>query len=137
MGNIFEINDSLQLTTEQGFPESIFNLERHLQNPITINQIKDLMFEFHGKPRPRLYHLDPVRVFWFHNIDGKWLAWGHIVIVEQTITKSPHPEHGGPINVSNPTAWITSGKYRVVKIYEPEYQKLFTKNDVPPGLSYF
>jgi hypothetical protein len=137
MGSILEINDTLQLTTEQGFPEDIFSLKRHRQHPIVIDEVKDLVFEFSGKPRPRLFHLDPVRVYWFHNIDGKWLAWGHIVIIEQTITKHPRFEHQGPLNVSSPEQWVTSGKYRVVKVYDPEYQELFTRKDAPPGRSFF
>lgn len=137
MGSILEINDSLQITTEQGFPEDIFNLERHRANPITLEEIGDREFTFTGKTRPRFFHLDPVRVFWFHNINGRWLAWGHIVIQKQGITRNPKAEHTGAVNVSDPEQWVTGGTYKVSQIYTPEYQESFTRNDLPPELSYF
>lgn len=138
MGSILEINDSLQLTTQQGFPADIFNLERHRRNPITIAEVADCVFQFSAKVGPRFFHLDPVRVFWFHNIDGRWLAWGQIVMQEQTISRRPIAAKGGSsINVSDPESWETSGKYKILKIYDPEYQEQFTRNDLPPELSYF
>jgi len=30
-----------------------------------------------------------------------------------------------------------SGKYKVLKIYDPVYQKMFTSRDLPQSLSYF
>ena len=138
MGSLLEINDSLQITTEQGFPDDIFNLERHRKTPITLADVKDRIFKFKGKTRPRFFHLAPVRVFWFHNIDGRWLAWGHIAIQEQTISRNPNFEqHQGAVNVSDPTQWVTTGSYKVIKIYDPEYQEEFTRRDLPPSLSYF
>ena len=74
MGSLLEINDTLQITTEEGFPEDLINLERHRRDPITLDEVKDRIFEFRGKPRPRFFHLDPVRVFWYHSINGRWLA---------------------------------------------------------------
>ncbi len=59
---------------------------------------------------------------------------------EQTIHKNPNPPASsgdGPINVSDPENWVTSGKYKVLKIYDPEYQEMFTRRDLPPSLSYF
>lgn len=138
MGSILEINDTLQITTEQGFPEDIFNLERHRAKPITIEEVKDMVFEFVGKPRPRFFHLDPVRVYWYHNIGGRWLAWGHIVIQEQGISRNPnHKTHEGAVNISDVDQWVTGGKYKILKIYDPEYQEEFTRKDLPPSLSYF
>ncbi len=140
MGSILEINDSLQITTEQGFPSDLFNLERHRRDPITMDEVKGRVFEFTGKERPRFFHLDPVRVYWFHNINNCWLAWGHIVMLEQTIHPNPtppEPEPGQAINVSDPNHWVTSGKYEVLKIYDPEYQEQFTRHDLPEELSYF
>ena len=139
MGSILEINDSLQITTEQGFPEEIFNLERHRDKPISLDEVGDKVFTFTNKVRPRFFHLDPVRVFWFHNIDGKWLAWGHIVMQEQIISANPDkpPSGDGAINVSSPDDWVTSGTYKVSQIYTPDYQEAFTRNDLPAELSYF
>lgn len=138
MGSMLEINDTLQITTAEGFPADLFDLERHRREPITLDQVKDLVFEFKGKPGPRFFHLDPVRVYWYHNIDGRWLAWGQIVMQEQTISRNPEfAPHEGAINISDPKQWVTSGKYKVLKIYDPQYQEQFTRKDLPPELSYF
>lgn len=138
MGSILEINDTLQITTEEGFPDDIFNLERHRQTPITLDEVKDMVFEFKNKVGPRFFHLDPVRVYWYHNIDGRWLAWGQIVMQEQTISRNPDfKPHQGAVNVSDPEQWVTSGKYKILKIYDPKYQKAFTTKDLPPSLSFF
>ena len=138
MGSMLEINDSLQQTADQGFPADIFDLERHRKNPITLDEIGDRLFSFKGKLGPRFFHLDPVRVFWFHNLDGRWLAWGHVYIQEQTISRNPNaPSHTGAVNVSDPNQWMTSGTYRVAQIYDPDYQRAFTSNDLPAELSYF
>ena len=115
MGSKFIHNDTLQITSEQGFPE-ILNLEKHKENPITnITEI----FSF-KKPKSRIYHVPPTRVFLVHNIGGKWLYWGKILIIEQTIT-----EHE------------TTGKFKIIEIYDPEYQEMITKHECPEGLSYF
>ena len=45
MGSLLEINDTLQITTEQGFPDHIFNLERHLKDPITLDEVDGMEFE--------------------------------------------------------------------------------------------
>jgi hypothetical protein len=138
MGSLLEINDTLQITTEQGFPDHIFNLKRHRESPICLDEVKDLEFEFTGKTRPRFFHLDPVRLYWYHNIDGRWLAWGQIVLQEQTISRNPNfTQHTGAVNVSDPAQWVTTGKYKVHLIYDPEYQEEFTRKDLPPSLSYF
>lgn len=137
MGSILELNDTLQITTDEGFPADIFDLERHRQKPITADDVADRIFEFSGKVGPRFFHLDPVRVFWIHNIDGRWLAWGQIVMQEQTIRRNPAVAHTGAVNVSDPNQWMTTGKYKVLTVYDPEYQEAFTRNDLPPQLSYF
>lgn len=138
MGSMLEINDTLQITTEEGFPAELFDLARHRRNPISLDEVKDRVFEFKGKPGPRFFHLDPVRVYWYHNINGRWLAWGQILIQEQSITRNPaQPGHAGAVNVSDPGQWVTGGKYKVLKIYDPRYQEMFTTHDLPASLSYF
>jgi len=124
MGSFIEINDTLQITTEQGFPEAILNLEKHRNSPIKLEDMTDQIFEFH-KPDARIYHLPPTRCFLVHNIVGKWLYWGKILILEQTI------------NSSSKDAQITSGKYKIIDIYDPEYQVQITKHETPAGKSYF
>ena len=125
MGSMIEINDTLQLTTEQGFPADLLDLERHRATPITLDDIGDRIFEFTAKPNARMFQIDPVRVYYVHNIDGKWLCWGHAMIQTETVRKD------GAGN------WVTDGTYRISQLYPPDYQELFTRMECPPGLSYF
>ena len=121
MGSFVEFNDTLQITTEQGFPKEL-NLEAHLKKPFKVEDFKNRIFEFKNKEGARLYHPAPARVFLVHNINGKWLYWGHVQIIEQTI-------HAG--------TKTTSGKFKIVKIYDPEYQKMISKNEVDNDKEYF
>jgi hypothetical protein len=125
MGSFIELNDTIQITTEQGFPVDILDLEKHQKNPITLNEIKDKIFEFTNKPKARIYHPAPTRCFLVQNIDGKWLYWGKAIILEQTI-KGETPDNQ-----------TTSGKFKIIQIYDPEYQIQITKNESPEGKSYF
>ncbi len=123
MGSFIELNDTLQITTEQGFPEEL-DLSVHIKKPIRAEELKGRIFKFRGKPGARVYHVAPNRCFLVHNIDGKWLYWGKIVMLEQTISGESKNQ-------------MTSGKYRIIEIYELEYQKQITKHESPKGLSYF
>lgn len=125
MGSYIELNDTLQITTEQGFPEDLLDLERHQKTPILLKDVSEKTFEFHNKPGARLFHTIPTRCFLVQNIKGKWLYWGKIIMLEQTITG--HTKE----NI------MTSGKYKIIDIYDPEYQKQITKHETPSGLSYF
>ena len=81
MGSYVEVNDTLQITREQGFPKEL-DLKKHLKKPYTAEQFKDLVFEFNNKPSIRNYQMPPVRNFLVENIDGKWLYWGQIHMLE-------------------------------------------------------
>ena len=104
MGSFIEINDTLQLTMEQGFPE-ILNYEKHKAKPFITSDFKDKVFEFKSKPNIRVFHSPPVRNFLVQNIDGKWLYWGHIHILEVS--------HDVIKNT-------TSGKFKIIYILSPE-----------------
>ena len=104
MGSFIEINDTLQLTTEQGFPVEL-NFDKHKTKPIQAGDFAGRIFEFANKPKVRLYKLPPVRNFLVQNIDGKWLYWGLVHITEVT--------HD---NVNQ----TTSGKFKIIYIYTPE-----------------
>jgi len=104
MGSFIEINDTLQLTMEQGFPKSL-NYEKHKAKPFITSDFKDKVFEFKGKPNIRVFHSPPVRNFLVQNIDGKWLYWGHIHILEVS--------HDVIKNT-------TSGKFKIIYIFSPE-----------------
>lgn len=125
MGSFIEINDTLQLTLEQGFPKEL-KLERHLKKSFRAADFKNRVFEFYNKPAARIYKTPPVRNFLVHNIRDKWLYWGHCLVIEQTI----HSTKDGKQQK-------TSGKFTIVQIYPPEYQEEVTKRESPTGKSFF
>ena len=84
MGSYVELNDTLQITKEQGFPEEL-DWKQHLKNPY------------------------PVRNFLVENIDGKWLYWGQIHMLEV--------KH----DYINKT---TSGKFKIIYINKPEEMEM-------------
>ena len=121
MWSYIELNDTLQITTEQWFPTEL-KLEIHKKNPYTIEQFEWKIFEFKNKAKIRIFHPAPTRVFLVHNIDWKRLYRGHCQILEQTI----HSETN-----------TTSGKFKIIKIYNPEHQKNMSIQEVSIWKSYF
>lgn len=101
MGSLIEINDTLQLTTEQGFPVEL-DYEKHKTKLFTAGDFEGRIFEFRNKPKIRIYHLPPVRNFLVQNIGGKWLYWGLVHIIETT---------------HNNILKTTSGKFKIIYIY--------------------
>ncbi|MFA6099025.1 MAG: hypothetical protein WCV50_05825 [Patescibacteria group bacterium] len=104
MGSNIEINDTLQLTTKQGFPAEL-NLETHLKTPYQTENFKGKIFEFKNKPGIRVYQSPPIRNFLVENKDGKWIYWGLVHILEITYDY---------VNKS------TSGKFEIIYINKPE-----------------
>jgi hypothetical protein len=121
MGSFIEFNDTLQITTEQGFPKELV-LEKHLKKPFTKEDFKGKIFSFKNKPSMRLFHPAPIRVFLVHNIDGRWLYWGHCHIIEQTIHADTK---------------TTSGKFIITKVYTLEHQKAMSQYEVDTGKEFF
>ncbi len=107
MGSLIEINDTLQISAEQGFPKEL-DYEQHKIKPFTAEDFEGKVFEFKDKPKVRVYELPPVRNFLVQNINGKWLYWGLVHILEVT--------HD---NVKQ----TTSGKFKIIYIYTPEEMK--------------
>lgn len=130
MGTGIEVNDTLQLTVEQGFPAELLSRQKHLEQPISIESVKGRVFSFR-KEGARIFHLDPVRVFLVQNINGKWLCWGHALIQSQQITKQLAPD--GRWNGQ----WETSGTFVIRTIYDPVEQEQATRRETPQGRSYF
>jgi hypothetical protein len=120
MGSYIEINDALQLTTEQGFPTQLV-LAKHLKKNFKASHFEGKVFSF-VKPGIRIFHPAPLRVFLVHNIDGKWLYWGHANIIEQTIDAKRK---------------ITLGRFIITKIYTPEHQRNMSKYEVDKGKEFF
>jgi hypothetical protein len=131
MGNIIEVNDTLQITKEQGFPADVLDLANYIKSPVTLDSLNGRRFAFSGKAGARAYHREPVRVFLVQNIAGKWLFWGHAQIQQQTVSK-----------VLDGTGkwtgeWQTRGEYVISSVYEPAYQELVTRRESPAGKSFF
>lgn len=130
MGSNIEVNDTLNLTEEQGFPSDLLNRDRHLKKPICNDEFNGKVFRF-CKEDARLFHLDPVRVFLVQNLNGKWIVWGHAMIQSQEVRKrNPGPNW----KVGD---WETSGTFVIDKIYDPDFQEVATMNQSPPGKSFF
>lgn len=122
MGSFVELNDTLQLTSAQGFPLEL-NLEKHLESPLKTDTFKDTVFEFHNKPDVRIYKIPPVRNFLVENRDGKWIYWGLVHILEITC------------DYVNKT---TSGKFKIIRINTPnEMKTAFQLIDMRPNMNYF
>ena len=120
MGSLIEINDTLKISKKRGFPAGL-NLEAHIENYYNSSlKFLEKEFKFSNKGE-RLYHRPPTRVFLVEEMDNeKWLYWGHALITSQKI------ENGN-----------TSGKYKIIKIYHPKYQKQATIQESPNGKNYF
>ncbi|MDR1694265.1 MAG: hypothetical protein LBR70_03630 [Lactobacillaceae bacterium] len=108
MGSFLELNDTLQISKEQGFPVKELDIKKHLSSPYKTEDFAGKVFEFKNKPAIRLYKSPPVRNFYVQNIDGKWIYWGLVHILEIT--------H----DYVNKT---TSGKYEIIYINSPEEMK--------------
>jgi len=107
MGSFIETNDTLQITPAQGFPREL-NYEQHIKNPLAADAFKNKIFEFKDKDKIRIYHAPPVRVFLVQNINGKWLYWGLVHVLEV---------------VHDQVNKTTSGKFKIIYIYTPEEMK--------------
>lgn len=111
MGSFIEINDTLRITKEQGFPAEL-DLETHLQKPYTLDSVADKVYEFKAKPDIRIYKAPPVRNFLVEDVNGKWVYWGLCFIqsVEHDyVTKA------------------TSGTFKIVRLNTPEEMKQMFK----------
>jgi hypothetical protein len=97
-------------------------LQKHLKKPFTAKDFQGKIFSFKNKSGIRIYHPAPCRVFLVHNINGRWLYWGHAKIIEQTV---------------NAESKMTSGKFIITKIYGPDYQRTISKNEVDAGKEFF
>lgn len=132
MGSLIELNDTLQLTGEQGFPIELLDFKKHHKKAITTADLEGKIFEFRHKSSARLFHLDPIRVYFAQNINGKWLFWGKALIqslhIEKKLDKDGNWEEG---------QWVTSGTYTISEVYTPEYQKAFTLREAPPNRCFF
>lgn len=104
MGSIITLNDTLQISREQGFPSEL-DYDKHQGDPLKAEDFKDRIFEFKDKSGIRVYQAPPVRNFLVENRNGKWIYWGLVHVTE--------------VNHDN-VKKITSGKFKIIYIYTPE-----------------
>ena len=104
MGSIIEINDTLQLTREQGFPAAL-DIETHLKTPYKAESFDGKVFAFKNKTSIRVYQAPPVRNFLVENRNGKWIYWGLVHVFEIT---------------HDYTLKTTSGKFKIIYVYTPD-----------------
>src|SRR5262249_37610768 len=116
----------------KAFLADLLNRESHCKKPVKLEDVANRVFRFQGKPNVRIFQFDPVRVYLVHDIDEKWLFWGRIFIQSQSITKKL-----GFDGAWKEDDWDTSGTYKIIDIYEPEYQKTFTMREAPQDKNYF
>ncbi len=122
MGTSIILNDTLQITKAQGFPQEL-DFDKHKVSPFRLENFTDREFEFHGKEGIRSYQAPPVRVFLVENINGKWLYWGLCHVLETKIDL---------------VAKVTSGKFKIIKLYTPEEMKIaYNLTDGRPEFNFF
>lgn len=107
MGSFIEINDTLRINKEQGFPAEL-NLEKHLESPYSLESVKDKVFSFTAKPSIRIYKVPPVRNFLVEDKGGKWVYWGLCYILEVTHDYEKQE---------------TSGKFKIIRLNNPQEMK--------------
>ena len=108
MGSLIEINDTLQLTTEQGFPEEL-NYEKYKRDEIEIESLLTKTFYFSGKSGIRLYQSPLVRNFLVHNIGDRWLYWGLVQVLK---VEHDHEKK------------MTSGEFKIIYLFTPEEMRI-------------
>ena len=107
MGALIEINDTLHITREQGFPSEL-DLSQHLASPFTIEDFRNRIFEFRGKQRIRVFQTPPIRTFLVEDVGSRWVYWGHIHILEIT---------------HDYVRQETAGKFKIIHLNSPEEMK--------------
>ena len=119
MGSLIEINDTLKISKERGFPATLL-VAQHVWQPYDAETFKEQTFSF-WNPDERLYHRCPTRVFLVEEMPNKeWLYWGHAHVIRQTIMRDR-----------------TEGIYQIAKLYTPRDQLIITTNEAPTGKSYY
>lgn len=123
MGSFIEINDTLRITKEQGFP-GFLDIKTHLKTPFDFADVEGKVFEFKNKEKIRVYKQPPVRNFLVEDLGGKWLYWGLCYILEI------HHDYENQ---------LTSGKFKIIQLNSPEdMRKMFELTDYNrPELHYF
>jgi restriction endonuclease S subunit len=122
MGSFIEINDTLRISRDQGFPKDL-DIFKHMENPYRLEDFTNKVFKFKNKPDIRVYKIPPARNFLVEEIDGKWLYWGrcHILSIEHDYVNK-----------------TTSGTFKIIYINTPdEMHQAFRLTDGREELNFF
>lgn len=123
MGSIIEINDTLRLTRDQGFPGDHLDLATHILNPYKLEDLAEWRFKFYAKSGIRVYQQPPIRNFLVEAVGERWVYWGlcHILEITHNYEKA-----------------TTSGWFKVVYLNSPdEMRAAFDLVDQVPESNYF
>jgi len=122
MGSMIELNDTLRINQEQGFPTEL-DIARHLETPYALEAVEGELFHFEAKPKIRVYQQPPVRNFLVEEVNGKWVYWGlcHILEIHHDYLKQE-----------------TSGTFKIIYLNSPaEMKQAFALTDQRPDFNYF
>lgn len=122
MGSFIEINDTLRISKQQGFPAEL-RVDTHLKHPFLIKDFGRNTYNFTSKSKICVYKIPPVRNFLVEDIGGKWLYWGlcHIIKIEHDYI-----------------AQETSGQFKITHLNSPkEMEQAFNLVDRVWGNNYF
>jgi hypothetical protein len=104
MGSTIIINDTLQISKDQGFPLEL-DIVQHLSQSYVLENVIEKVYSFKDKSTVRLYQQPPVRNFLVENINGKWVYWGlaHVLTVMHDYENK-----------------VTSGTFRIIYLNTPQ-----------------
>ena len=122
MGSTIRVNDTLQITPNQGFPIAL-DILQHLMFPLSASQFSGQVFSFWSKEGIRNFQQSPVQNFLVENREGKHIYWGLITMLSVT--------HDYLKN-------MTSGQYQIYTIYTHEQMKMAARmTGIDSQLDYF
>jgi len=122
MGSTIRVNDTLQITAEQGFPQ-VLSISNYLESPFTVSRFAGTAFSFQNKEGIRNFQQPPVQNFLVENHQGKHIYWGLITMLRVSHDYSAN---------------VTSGEYRLHTLYTLEQMKMAaTLTGLASDLDYF
>ncbi len=118
----FELNDTLQITKDQWFPD-VLNINVHIETPYKLGDVEGKIYTFTWKSWLRNFVAPPVRCFLVENVDGKRIYRGQCHILSTTVDYIKRE---------------TSGTYQIIKLFNfEEMKQAFNIVDRFEDMNYF